>query len=355
MALNQENINVGPAPNDGQGDPIRTAFTKTNNNFSQLYSIPRSSPPTTLQGSVGDFAGMYAYDSTYFYYCFANYTGNSTIWAQITQAGNIAVSAINNGNSNVSINGTGGNVIVGIHGTPNIATFNTSGLSLSGIISATSNIDGGNINTAGDVSANGNVHATYIFGNGSQLTGLPATYSNANVAAYLPTYTGNIGSGNLLSAGDLSVIGNITGNNIKATSTISAAGNIYTNGYFVGNFAGNITGNLVVPGSNTEVIFNTNGNADAVSGMTYNKVSNTFTVLGNVSSQGNVIGGNIVTVGIVSASGSVVGAQFNTAGQVLATGNITGGNILTGGLISATGGLNIGATIIATEIGRAHV
>ena len=94
----QEFINVGPVPNDGLGDPIRTAFIKTNNNFSHLYSIPQSSPPTTLQGSVGDFAGMYAYDSTYFYYCFANYTGNSTIWAQITQAGNIAVSAINNGN-----------------------------------------------------------------------------------------------------------------------------------------------------------------------------------------------------------------------------------------------------------------
>ena len=31
-------INVGPAPNDGLGDPIRTAFQKTNSNFSELYS-----------------------------------------------------------------------------------------------------------------------------------------------------------------------------------------------------------------------------------------------------------------------------------------------------------------------------
>ena len=34
----QEIINVGTAPNDGAGDPLRTAFTKTNNNFSQLFA-----------------------------------------------------------------------------------------------------------------------------------------------------------------------------------------------------------------------------------------------------------------------------------------------------------------------------
>jgi hypothetical protein len=36
--MTQEIINVGAAPNDGEGDPLRTAFEKVNNNFSQLYS-----------------------------------------------------------------------------------------------------------------------------------------------------------------------------------------------------------------------------------------------------------------------------------------------------------------------------
>jgi hypothetical protein len=40
----------------------------------------------------------------------------------------------------------------------------------------------------------GNISAEYIIGNGSQLTGLPAGYTDANVAEYLPTYTGNIAS-----------------------------------------------------------------------------------------------------------------------------------------------------------------
>ena len=31
-------INIGAAPNDGQGDPIRTAFDKANENFTELYA-----------------------------------------------------------------------------------------------------------------------------------------------------------------------------------------------------------------------------------------------------------------------------------------------------------------------------
>jgi len=33
-----EVINVGAQPNDGEGDPLRTAFQKINNNFAQLFS-----------------------------------------------------------------------------------------------------------------------------------------------------------------------------------------------------------------------------------------------------------------------------------------------------------------------------
>lgn len=36
--MTQEIINIGAAPNDGEGDPLRTAFEKINNNFTQLYS-----------------------------------------------------------------------------------------------------------------------------------------------------------------------------------------------------------------------------------------------------------------------------------------------------------------------------
>ncbi len=79
----QEVINVGSAPNDGTGDPIRTAYIKCNNNFGELYSRYQETVPTAGTGSVGDVAGMYAVDSGYFYYCFQDYDGSSVIWKKI--------------------------------------------------------------------------------------------------------------------------------------------------------------------------------------------------------------------------------------------------------------------------------
>jgi hypothetical protein len=37
--MSQQYINIGATPNDGLGDPIRTAFQKTNENFSQLFPL----------------------------------------------------------------------------------------------------------------------------------------------------------------------------------------------------------------------------------------------------------------------------------------------------------------------------
>ena len=36
--MSQQNINVGTVPNDGTGDPIRTAMIKVQNNFSEFYA-----------------------------------------------------------------------------------------------------------------------------------------------------------------------------------------------------------------------------------------------------------------------------------------------------------------------------
>jgi hypothetical protein len=78
-----EIINVGTVPNDGTGDPLRTAYQKCNSNFAELYSREQTNPPLTAVGTVGDLAGMYAYDSQYFYWCFQNYDGSSEIWLRV--------------------------------------------------------------------------------------------------------------------------------------------------------------------------------------------------------------------------------------------------------------------------------
>jgi len=81
--MSREVINVGSAPNDGTGDPIRTAYIKCNNNFAEIFSRYQENPPSSSTGSVGDSAGMYAADATYFYYCFQDYDGSSDIWRRI--------------------------------------------------------------------------------------------------------------------------------------------------------------------------------------------------------------------------------------------------------------------------------
>ena len=372
-------IIVTTPQNSGLGTPLATAFDYTNQNFGELYARAQSSPPPTLQGQSGDVAGMYAYDSTYFYYCFQNYTGNSTIWAQVTQVANIALTEIQNGTSNVAVIGPSANVTVGINGTSNVAVFASTGVYSSGLVSAV-----------------GNVKGAYILGNGSQLTGLPATYSDSNVVTLLSAFgsntisttgtitSGDIQGGNLLTTGQVSATGNIfSQGNLLTQGIVSAVGDIVTDGYFVGTFLGNITGNFVIPGSNTQVVFNTNGNADAVGGMTYNKDSNTFTVLGVVSSQGNVIAGNITTVGQVSAAGNITGgnvtatnitgtiataSQTNittvgTLGSLSVSGNVRSGNLQTAGQVSATGNItggnlsisniNAGGTVVATTLNAA--
>ena len=109
-----------------------------------------------------------------------------------------------------------------------LTSLSVSGITSLSFVSASGNITSGNISTnnvtsLGFVSATGNITGSYILGNGSQLTGLPAQYSNANVAAYLPVYNGNI-----------------LVNNISSTSTYLALGpNSYANddSIAIGSFA----------------------------------------------------------------------------------------------------------------------
>ena len=351
-------IDVGTSPNDGQGDPIRTAFIKSNDNFAEIYSRAQTSPPATLIGSAGDQAGMYAYDSTYFYYCFADYDGSSTIWAQVTQVGNIAVSSIASGNSEATFDDIGGNLVIDIHGTSNVAVFRSSGFFTSSNITA-SNVNATQLYGPLATAAQPNVTSVGTL-TGLNLSGLLT--SSANLST-----TGNVIGGNLvatntvISNNDLSAVGNVNGTNIIASTslqtvgTVSATGNIVTDGYFVGTFVGNVTGNFVVPGSNTQVLFNNNGNADASPNFKFDWATNVLQVTGNVSTgnllattssaAGNVTGGNLLTGGIMSAAGNVAGGNIDTGGTVNATGTVTGGNLLTGGIMSAAGNITSAANI----------
>ena len=378
--------------NSGLGTPLATAFNYTNSNFTELYARYQTSVPVTLVGQTGDVPGMYAVDSTYFYYCFANYNGSNIIWAQVTQVGNISVDRIVSGTSNVAVTSPSGNVAVGINGLGNIAVFTDTGLRVTGVVSAT-----------------GNVRGSYILGNGSQLTGLPATYTDANVATFLSALNANsistagnvtagyfLGNGselsnltatnisgavanatyattagtagtlttnaqpNITSVGTLSSVsatGNIVGGNVATTGMVSASGNIITAGYFIGNFTGNIVANITnVPGPGGAVLFNDgSGNVAATAGLVFNNTGpNVLTVLGDVSATANILanafGANFIS-GTLTTNAQPNITSVGTLNSVCAFGNVTGGNLRSAGLISATGtitGGNLAANGIIT-------
>jgi hypothetical protein len=66
----------------------------------------------------------------------------------------------------------------------------------------------GNILVSGIVSATGNISGSFLLGNGSQLTGLPDAYGNANVASFLSNFGSN----------SISTTGNITAANINSAN-----------------------------------------------------------------------------------------------------------------------------------------
>ena len=246
---------------------------------------------------------------------------------------------------------------------PVTTTANVTGgnIRATGQITATGNITGGNVDAskvnanavtvAGPVSASGNVTGAYFFGDGSQLTNLPAgNYSNANVAAYLPTYTGNLVSltgpvtttanitgGNLITSGQATVTGNITAGNVDTTRvnaiTVTTSGAISAGGNITGN---NLIGTTLI---GTTVI------------ATANVVGGNITTTGQISSTGNIQGGNLnvpggtVTSLTVSAQGNIRGNNIVTPGFITATGNITGGNVDTGNIHA--GNVNVDSIVSA--------
>ena len=113
------------------------------------------------------------------------------------------------------------------------------------------NISAGNIvvtnSIASDIfTATGNITGNYFIGNGSQLTSLPESYTNANVEAYLPTYTGNLSS----LTGNVTTTATVSGSNLLGTIQTAAQPNITSVGTLSSvSVSGNISsGNLATNG-----------------------------------------------------------------------------------------------------------
>ena len=302
----------------------------------------------TLEYSINSSDGEVRFGNAISVIGNATVTDDLIVGDQIVNTGNITTAA--NVHAQYFIGNVVGNIVGNliVPGANTQVIFNTNG-EADATSGFTFNKVSNTVTVGGNVSAVGNVSGNYIIGNGSQLTGLPALYGNANVAAYLPTYTGNITAGNISAAGNVTANG-FVGNTAILTGNITTSANVMAS-YFVGNFAGNISGNLTVPGANTQVIFNTDGSADASSGFTFDKVTNAVSMGGNATAVGNITANYFVGNGSqLTGIDATLIQNGNSNVKVYANANVTtsiGGtsNVLvvanTGayvtGIISATG------------------
>ena len=216
--------------------------------------------------------------------------------------------SISNGSSNVNVVSSGGNVTVGIGGTGNVAVFSTTGEYLTGELSASGNVTGGNIITGGLVSAAGNVTGNYIIGNAVMVNGVslsPNKIFNGISEANIGTANGNAN----ISINGTSNVAVFANTGAYITGLISATGNM---------FGGNVISNSMISALG-------------------NIISNNI-----ISALGNVIGGNILTAGMVSAAGNVIGN--NLAGHTLTVNSIASDD---SSFIAIEDGLNVSGMISA--------
>jgi len=256
------------------------------------------------------------------------------------KAGPILSNASITANANVTATGNvSGSFILG-----NIR-FATGGYDDANVAAFLPTYTGNLASLTGNVTTTANIAGSYLLGNGAFITGLPAGYSNADVANYLPTYSGNLGAGNLnltgniVDTGALTIItgasGNITlapGNSAVVTATTTGA---------------NVTGNLAVTGNVSAGNFiGTGANTTIAAG----SFSWTFDDAGNLTfpGTGNLVGGNLISANFFSGNGSLLtgmysnlnvanylptytGALNSLTGNVTTTANVSGAYLLGNG------------------------
>jgi hypothetical protein len=105
------------------------------------------------------------------------------------------------------------------------------------------------------------VSGNFFIGNGSQLTGIAASYGNANVATFLAAYgsntistSGNVTAGNII--GNISITGNVQGTTANVTLVAGAYSWTFDN-------TGNTQGNLSLTGGNITINNAPGGNEGA--------------------------------------------------------------------------------------------
>ena len=265
--MTYELVDVGATPDDGNGDPLRTAYIKINNNFINLSQVGTTKitngssnviipvPDGNIYAGVANVSNVLTITNTGIIgksvsavgnIATGNYfIGNGYYLTDISQARSIVY-----GTSNVSIPSIDGAVDTVVQGnltlqaSPNLVT-------VFGDLNIT-----GNATIAGNITRNAIAYGTSFLGfdtpDGNAFVNIAGT---SNVAVFTTTgldILGNI-TANSITGSVLSVSGNVNGANINGTA-VSATGNI-RGGNVIGDAGvyGNIFTTLIDSGDSSQI------------------------------------------------------------------------------------------------------
>lgn len=328
--MSQELIDFGVFPNDPDADAVRTAFQKTQNNFTELYTLTVSTGVVSVQPGAG-----IAVNQT---------QGNVTVTANI---------------SSITVQ-TSNNLVVGV-GTPTGKTATITTASTPIAIDLASNITVNKITanfisgalTAGpqpgitgigalsNLSVTGDITANAFIGNviGGTISGVftaPASntqiiYNNSGVIDGSPDLTWD--------GSTLTVRGDVDANNIQS-NTLTAVGNILAGNANLGNIAransfisinsltGNATANFFI------------GNGSLLTGLV---IANAANYANYANFTGNFVGGNAGQLLIQTGVDSTGFANVGNSGQALISNGTNGISWANGTISGIPLGDNLGS------------
>ncbi|AGE52409.1 Chlorovirus glycoprotein repeat domain-containing protein [Paramecium bursaria Chlorella virus CvsA1] len=279
-----------------------------------------------------------------------NVTGQN-VTANVVTSGNVSTGTVKTDTMTVT-----GNVVVNylvgngmLLESVQLTIPRTANIDIVGNVVASANVDtqsitttvmrAGNVISFGQVTVVGNVSAAYFVGNGSTITGIPATGTQpiniiGNVFAL-----GNVNAANVST-------GVLVAGNAFAVGQINTIGNVITNAFFVGSGAGltnvpaivtgtqniNITGNII-----------SSGNVDASNMSTSILRAPNVIVTGQVNSIGNIVAGFFIGSGaqLSNVTATLGGTQVvDVIGNVVASANVDASNMSTS-LLRVAGNINV--------------
>lgn len=315
--MTYEFVDVGAAPDDGNGDPLRTAYIKINNNFANLQQVGTDRITNGLSNVIIPVTNGNIYMGVANVANIVTVTSNGVIATRVSTTGNVIAGqyflgngyfltdiatarSISYGTSAVEIPLPDGNINSVVQGnltlqaSPNLVTVF------------------GDLNITGNATISGNITRNAIAYGSSEL-GFFTPNGNANVtiagtsnvAVFTTsglTITGSIGVSSTVSAA-----GNVTGGNFNTSGLVSATGNV--TGGNVNAAAGNVTGNNIVGNQGVYGnIFTTlidSGDSSQITVTPDVRFSATVTIDNELDA--DFIISQRINTSIISASGNVLG------------------------------------------------